>query len=256
MNFLQSLKEMLLPAPNPLLEHTQDDWVTQRTKERVKAEFHAAYRDGLDVNVHGPEGRTPLMSYASVPDFDDVVAEALEMGADVNAMDDHGRTALMYVDNVETAKVLLHHGANPNHQNADGKTAFHLFENRDWGVTEVQELLLKHGADLNLQDNRGDTVLHLAVRAREHALWWEDVNEYAGRFCLSPIREKCILAFLEHGADPSIKNKAGLSAGEMYLAQGDKSPEIEAKVESVMSKSLLQKVSPRAPMQNGRHHRL
>jgi ankyrin repeat protein len=66
----------------------------------------------------------------------------LAAGADVNARDAQGNTALLFCHrNVELASLLLHAGADPNVRNNDGDTPLQRA-----GSDEMQRLLIKHGA--------------------------------------------------------------------------------------------------------------
>ncbi len=85
----------------------------------------------------------------------------LESGADVNAKDKSGKTALMMtVDgrgDVDMAKLLLDKPADPNAQADDGRTSLMIAAAQ--GRVDMIELLLQHGADLNVQDNYGRTAV-------------------------------------------------------------------------------------------------
>jgi ankyrin repeat protein len=73
----------------------------------------------------------------------------LDHGADVNAKDEDGRTALIFVANsnrvpVKTVQLLIEHGADVNAMNTDGWTP--LYVAKLHGTTQVVETLLKAGA--------------------------------------------------------------------------------------------------------------
>ena len=91
------------------------------------------------------------------------VEEALRHGANINARNDFGWTALYLAalhQHADVVEVLLRHGANVNARNYEGKTALH--EAASWGKANVAELLLKHGADPNARDKSGRTALDVA----------------------------------------------------------------------------------------------
>jgi len=96
----------------------------------------------------------------------------LAAGANVNEVDKHGWTALMYATQVkrkakELVSVLLEKGADPNIQAtgetksmSKGVTALHIASCAH--DAEVVDLLLEAGAKVDLVDATGDTPLHLA----------------------------------------------------------------------------------------------
>ncbi|HEY2362230.1 MAG TPA: ankyrin repeat domain-containing protein [Candidatus Angelobacter sp.] len=97
------------------------------------------------------DGETALMEAVSRTDYDvppegvdrlEVVRLLLAAGAEVNARDKQGNTALMHCrDDVEQVELLLKAGADPNVRNLEGETA--LSKSYD---DEVKQLLIKHGA--------------------------------------------------------------------------------------------------------------
>ncbi len=90
---------------------------------------------GVDVNLAHGNDLTALMwaaGYSSdVPASDGLatVSLLLELGAEVSARDNRGRTALMIAaesDHVEVVDALIEAGAKPNIQDSEGKTALDL----------------------------------------------------------------------------------------------------------------------------------
>jgi ankyrin repeat protein len=59
---------------------------------------------------------------------------------------------------VETARLLIQHGADANAMDENNKTALHLASAE--GCAEIVQLLIQHGADVNTRDKRPP--LHLA----------------------------------------------------------------------------------------------
>ena len=66
---------------------------------------------------------------------------------------------------VNTALVLIDHGASVMAQNAGEKTPLHLAS--QWGELEVARMLIERGADVTVQNADGETPLHLALQWRE-----------------------------------------------------------------------------------------
>lgn len=81
----------------------------------------------------------------------------------INACDDHGRTALMYVcilpfkDNDIIAQKLINQGASLDMKDIEGNTA--LIHACNLSNDKIVKLLIENGADLNLQNNMGHTAL-------------------------------------------------------------------------------------------------
>jgi ankyrin repeat protein len=117
----------------------------------------------------------------------DIVKILLEEGADVNAKDKYGRTALMiaseygkrglerkyqtegpnlvgglntHYETAKVVKVLIENGADVNAQDDDGDTPLSnaLYQRH----MEIIKELIKNGADVNIKVDNGRTPLHIA----------------------------------------------------------------------------------------------
>jgi ankyrin repeat protein len=116
------------------------------------------------VNHKGPAGWTPAM-YAALYGDADALSVLLDKGADPNAKNDAGGTALMYaVDSLANTRLLLEHGADPNARSGEGRTALLIAAARAGSAPGV-ELLLEHGANASARLNDGRNALFMAASA-------------------------------------------------------------------------------------------
>lgn len=94
------------------------------------------------------------------------ITSLIALGADVNARDGNGRTALMIAGstgNSAMVDLLLVNGANPNLTDfKQGRTV--LIVAAEAGYTEVVRTLLTAGADPNMKDRLGDTAMSIAQK--------------------------------------------------------------------------------------------
>jgi hypothetical protein len=158
------------PLDNPelvqaLLEHGADPYAVN---ENGLTALHYACRSNhtrtvrvllehhVDPNRKDRDGFTPLMW----ADYD-CAPLLIAQGADVNARDNTGMTALMFFNSLAKYQLLLEHKAEIDAQDNDGRTAlFHaaiMFQD-----TERTRFLLRHGAKVSLKDRSGKTTLDYA----------------------------------------------------------------------------------------------
>ncbi|XP_006012072.1 cyclin-dependent kinase 4 inhibitor C [Latimeria chalumnae] len=104
------------------------------------------------------------LSTAAVKGNQREVEFLLEVGANVNAKNEFGRTALqvMQLGHVGIAKVLLHAGADPNLKDRTGYTVVH--DTARAGFCDTLQILLQYKADVNIEDDGGNLPLHLAAQ--------------------------------------------------------------------------------------------
>ena len=93
----------------------------------------------------------------------DKVQYALEKGANANATDDAGSTALILATTVdrELVELLLEHGAEVNATDDDGRTA--LMVASENGDIEIVRMLLANGADVNAMDDYNETAFMIST---------------------------------------------------------------------------------------------
>lgn len=126
---------------------------------------------GADVNY--PDGEWIWRSCTgnnSQRDNPELVAALLDHGADIDKRL-RGATALHYVAKagfIETAKVLLDRGADPNAQTPDGESPlFYAFKaGKRADVPEMCRLLVRAGADATLENRKGQTPTDVVGRMR------------------------------------------------------------------------------------------
>jgi ankyrin repeat protein len=91
-----------------------------------KLEIRKLLKDGADVNARDSNGVTALI-IAARWGRDDICSLLISKGADVNAKTDHGMTPLMaaaYYGHTQTCAFLLEKGADMNEISKNGRNAF------------------------------------------------------------------------------------------------------------------------------------
>jgi ankyrin repeat protein len=202
--------------------------------------FALLLAESLDLECRDSQGATPLMRIAwfhrlrvwewlsddprpmveHLRDLGAVAGRLVRAGANPNAIDPHGRTALFYAsqaNNVDFAKVLLELGADPNISiSAASNTSYGrqqgstpLMAAMHWypltSDTTMFEMLLESGADPNYRNaSRYDEERDLTTRG---------AVTFAGQTVLTRAATDGLLSLarvaLEHGADPLLPRQDG-----------------------------------------------
>lgn len=124
--------------------------------------------DKADLEARGRYWETPLL-LAALLGRQDSVDILLKANADVTATTERGETAIMLAlispNAIRVLESLIKAGANLNARDAQGRTALHYtLDLYSFTICkQTLELLLRHGADVNIRStDSGDTPLHTA----------------------------------------------------------------------------------------------
>lgn len=208
----------LFALPVVLAAPGEDSEVRKRFNEHVQkgrdAQAMEMIPKELDVNDKG-RGDTSPLAQAIFSNREDVAAELVRRGANVNAVRFKGWTPLMDASsnyrssmnlvNLLTAKgakldaqrfdgatslqlaveqrnnavilALLVAGANPNIRNKDGQTPLFLVQ-----TASAATLLVDYGGDVNLQDNRGRTAYDVVKEWELERLGPGELNDWASEY--------------------------------------------------------------------------
>lgn len=140
----------------------------EAAKSASREAIHALMKRGADVNATDGDGATAL-HWASYRDDSEVAEILIRAGANVNAANSLGVTPLWIASfnkNVAIVRALLDAGADPNKTLGSGETIL-MIASRS-GNPDVVQLLAAKGADVNAHGVRAQTALMWAV-SQKHA---------------------------------------------------------------------------------------
>ena len=121
---------------------------------KIRSELEAST---ADIDSQDASGRT-CISWAAARGDDESLRILLSFGAQPDIADFEGRSPLQYARNPEVIATLLANGADLNATDNSGRTALHWICRLD-GKPAVVEALLNAGININAQDNGGETAI-------------------------------------------------------------------------------------------------
>ena len=140
--------------------------IYQTARTGSTAAFQQLLQDGVPIHYRDAAGNSLLMQ-AVVYGNADAVKYLIDRGADVNATNNAGATALLRAaGNYEKIKLLVKNGANVNARSALGNTPL-IVTARAHGAAKSLELLLKAGADINATNVFGASALMAAAASSD-----------------------------------------------------------------------------------------
>ena len=185
-------KSFVLAAPRAVV---QEDGRTRAIFDAIRHDdadaLQEMLRDEKLVDVRNKYGATPLM-HAALYSGMQTFRLLLDQGADPNAVDNHGMSALMLaVSDPDKVRLLLAHDAQVDVQSKLGRTALLLASSYS-NNTNVVKKLIHAGSDVQYADRRGWTSVVLAARTGDSEL---------------------VRTLLDAGGDVNGGNAQGLSPG-------------------------------------------
>ncbi len=124
--------------------------------------------NGASINTKDVSGATAL-HYAVRNSNTQIVQELLIAGADTNSPDSSSKTPLLRIISTENRvalyNLLLTYGANPNAKDIYGDTALHVATMLNAEV-EVLQMLINAGADVNERNKKGSSPIAVAIETK------------------------------------------------------------------------------------------
>ena len=163
---------------------------------------------GANVQIRNKTGRSLLHLALQANDQVRTTQALINIGADVNAVDDHGKTCLHLA--VEHYRPEDYYPSRPNMPSGEFLALLREALSKSKLTASAMQAALNAGANSNAQDENGDTPLHIALRWSPFKI---GVPQECGRLknSITEASSCAIQLLLSYGADTTIKNKDGMT---------------------------------------------
>jgi ankyrin repeat protein len=224
---MSKLRFLLLACVLPAAAENTGQQLLDQIRKGDLAAVRSLLANGADVNARDTKGATALMNAAIYGDLD-CVKLLLDKGADPNASNDLGIDALMWAaSDLGKVRALIAHGANVNARSSYGYTALSVAAASPGNLPTVL-LLLGKGADVRAVDKDGVGPLWLACARGD-----------------SQIVEE----LLRHGADPNEKHLRLTETALMWASKMNRPLSVAALLKA--GADVNQRSAIRVPAQSG-----
>lgn len=226
---LNSMKKLEAHLFGIILEiggpYDDDDNNNYKENTFLKTIEYVNKKINLNFNATNENGDTFLIAASNRRSSVKIFKSLIGYGADVNAKNNDGRTALMLTSNLEIAKLLIDSGADVNARgsgmfgnppliigviNYMGYSPLLYYEYSE--ILEKIKFLIDKGADVNVKDNIGRSVLEKTIDML-NIQHWELVLEI-------------VKLLVDNGANINAKDKNGNTALTYAKRKGNKGKEI------------------------------
>jgi len=173
---------------------------------------------GANVNAKDKNGDTALMYAANSPGY---MTQGSCKGYLIGWIDYHDQAIWISRYNIQTVRLLIAAGADVNAKDEDGNTALMIATSR--GHVRTVELLIEAGADVNAKDKNGRTALMIAVDMPDYSTDEKHTEQtvYRGSsWWIYRYRKKIVRILVEAGANVNARDNDGWTALRIAANRG------------------------------------
>ncbi|KXJ17605.1 putative ankyrin repeat protein [Exaiptasia diaphana] len=156
--------------------------------------MHRLIKGGANVNAVNENGETALMIVAQNRSFiPEMAISLMNGGANVNIKDKEGKTALMYAiafANENTAPAIMENSKDLDLNAVDNRGQTALMKSVIHGITGFVISLVRRGADVNMKDKEGQTALMHAIAQRDEDTALPIIDEHSKDLDLNAVNNQ------------------------------------------------------------------